>query len=353
MVRPARLHVTRLPLLNSVLGSLPVFTDTSSPELDHALSTLRSKHFVPAYLNKRQRNLIFKDKFKTELENTPSYATLGEEEIPLEHIDRTRDIPARVPLLQQTVDLMQAPEDWKQLPAILEGLHKAKAAVKTSFLEKTVRKAIQAGQLRTVLACLQKANATGLSLRNERILRLVIWGLHQEAQTESWDQEHLKKALQYANNVAQLLEQAQHGTGRTVLPNDPRTDPAVIGVYLELAAVNAWKYQDKKDTDGSVMKYAERLMSCFENYQPPVQQDVSQRGPQTEMLTKLPVWHGLRLAKAILGRNMPNSQQAQSIVQEYEARLSELADALDNGAAPKPNTYAEQVLGAWNGCISD
>lgn len=71
------------------------------------------------------------------------------------------------------------------------------------------------------------------------------------------------------------------------------------------------------------------------------------------MLTKLPVWHGLRLAKAILGRNMPNSQQAQSIVQEYEARLSELADALDNGAAPKPNTYAEQVLGAWNGCISD
>ncbi|KAF1346169.1 hypothetical protein BDV97DRAFT_401524 [Delphinella strobiligena] len=329
----------------------PVFAETSNPELDDVISSLRNNHFIPAYLNKRQRHLIFGDKYKTELENTPAYATLGDEEVELKHIDRRNDIPARKPLVKKALSLMQGHDDWRQLPGLLEGLHKSNSRPDLDFQEKIVRKAIQADQLGVVVICLNRSDLTGLTLKNEGILNLVIWGLHEYAQSAAWEEARVRKAIRYADEIAQMLEAEEHGTGRKIAQNDPRTRPSTIGVYLELAAVAAQKYQGGKDVDGSVRRYAERLMACINDSNQPAQQDQPVQGRQTEFLAKLSIWHGLQLSNTILGTQLPQSAKAQKIIKDYESRLSHVAQQIQSEAADKPSGYASEALDAWNAVI--
>lgn len=161
------------------------------------------------------------------------------------------------------MSLMQGHEDWKQLPGLLEGLHKGDSKPDLHFQEKIVRKAIQADQLGVVIICLNRSALTGLTLKNEGILNLVIWGLHEYAQSAAWEEARVRKAIRYADEVAQMLESEEHGAGRKIAQNDPRIRPSTIGVYLELAAVAAQNYQGGKDVDGNVRRYAERLMACI------------------------------------------------------------------------------------------
>ncbi|GAB7347103.1 hypothetical protein MBLNU459_g3231t1 [Dothideomycetes sp. NU459] len=328
---------------------VPAFSETANPDLDDVLLSLRNNHFIPAYLNVRQRRLIFSDKHKTELENNPSYATLGDEEVPLTHMDRRRDIPAKRPLVKKALELMREPEDWKQLPSLLEGLTKTNGKPDVALQEKVIRKAIEADQFSVVLRCLRRSYATGMTLKNDTVLNQVLWGLHRSAQLGEWDEKRLRKAIRQADELAQLLEADDHGSGRKLSQNDPRTRPATIGVYLELAAVNSYKFYAGRDHDGSVKKYADRLMACFQNSSELGQQQATHQGPQYEIMSKLPVWHGLNLTKNILGGDVPQSQKAQKIVQDYESRLSQLIKSLD---AQAPSlSYPGQALDAWNACI--
>lgn len=329
----------------------PVFGETTSPQLDDTLLTLRNNHFIPAYLNKRQRHLIFGDKFKTELENNPAYATLGEEEVQLKHVDRRRDVPTRRPLVRKALSIMKTDEDWRQLPAMLEGLHKGQARPDVDFHEKIIRKAVQAGQLGVVVRCLNRSTLTGITLKNDNVLNSVLWGLHEYAQTDDWDEARIRKAIRYGNEIAQMLESQEHGSGRKIAENDPRTRPATIAVYLELSAVLAQKYQGANDVDGTVARYAQRLLACANDANQPAEQELPQNGPQTEFLSRLPIWHGLNLSKNILGSNLPQPAKAQKIIQEYESRLTQLALKIDQQSSKKPSGYAVQALDAWKAVI--
>lgn len=244
---------------------MPSFPETSSPQLDEVLLQLRTKHFIPAYLNKRQRHLIFGDKFKTELQNNPAYATLGDEEIALVHIDRTREIPARKPLVLQALGLIEENDEWNQLPSLLEGLHKAHPDSDPALQEKILRKLQQADQFSVILRCLRRSETTGLTLKKDAVLNRVLLALRETALGEKWEQERLEKALRHADELAELLESAQHGTMRQLSPNDPRTRPAVIGLFLELHAVYASQYQGGQDVKGKVRAYAQRFMACFDH----------------------------------------------------------------------------------------
>jgi hypothetical protein len=257
------LHLPRSKHININTAALPVFAETASPELDQVLSQLRTKHFIPAYLNKRQRHLIFGDKFKQELENNPAYATLGEEELPLLHIDRRTEIPARKPLVLKALQLIQENDEWRQLPSLLEGLHKARPTPDLALQEKILRKLQQADQFPVILRSLRRSQATGLTLKNDAVLNQVLHALREAAALDNWEQTRLQKALKYANELAELLESEQHGSGRKLSHDDARKRPAVIGLFLELHAVYASQYQAGQDVDGKVKAYATRFMACF------------------------------------------------------------------------------------------
>jgi hypothetical protein len=247
---------------------LPVFTPTSSPELDTLLSTIRSKHIIPHVLHKAERKLIFGIKNREYLEESPQTTTIGGEEIQLEWIDQRTEIPNRRKLMKRVLQLMKEgePQDWENLPKLLLGLTRAKKTPSPRQLAKMVRLATNAGRFGIVMRCLQRPIATGMSMEKEEVLRAVMWALREVGRGErgGWEQEGVGKALRDANEIASLLESEGHGSGTYVKKNDPRTRPEVLAIFLELAAVQAWKFQDGMDTDGRVRAFAERLLSNVE-----------------------------------------------------------------------------------------
>jgi hypothetical protein len=62
------------------------------------------------------------------------------------------------------------------------------------------------------------------------------------------------------------------------------------------------------------------------------------------------IYHGLSLAIKILGPNMPDAARVNTIVRQYEQRLSALADAL-SAKNPQPNSFAASSLKAWDACV--
>lgn len=71
---------------------------------------------------------------------------------------------------------------------------------------------------------------------------------------------------------------------------------------------------------------------------------------QWSMLTTIPVWHGLRVAKKVLGRSMPQVPLANETIAKYEAALTPLVEELE-ARNPQPGTYDEEALIAWRECV--
>jgi hypothetical protein len=300
--------------------------------------------------------LIFGTKNRKLLEDNPQTVEISDEEIQLQWMDRRRDIPSRKGLIRQAVNLMEKSggdrKAWSNLPPMLVGLAHIGVIVDEKMMEMIVRKAVNAGRLDIIIQCLEQSRFTGMTLKREEVLRNVIWGLHSQAQRNNWSASAVHKALAEARQLALMLEAEEHGTGRALTRDDPRQRPEIIGVFLELAAVNAYKHQDKTDKGGVLAAYTTRLLSCIGEKSQPRSFAPPATGPMYEMLHGVPIWHGLMLAQKVLGNKMPMAQQAAQVAADYEAGLSNLAQTLE-AQAPKTDTYGAQALDVWKGCIRD
>ncbi|KAH9832134.1 hypothetical protein Tdes44962_MAKER08824 [Teratosphaeria destructans] len=338
---------------------IPKFAETASPELDDVLLSMREKHFVPAYLKRTERRLIFGTKHKQFLEDNPQVIDIAGEDVELKWIDRRTEIPNRTKLLHEALDLIFESDDhtaWAQLLHILIGMKRANALSKLEgrAFGKIVRKAGEAGRLGIVLRCLAQSELTGMTLRNRELLDQLVCGLHDVAQKSGWEKEAVQKALKEAHMVARLLETEEHGGGRYVEEDDARRRPEIIGVFLELAAVNAYKHYNGEDREGNVRIYANRLLSCLDQdlNSVSIPQKPAPKGPQYAILHAVPVWHGLHLADKILKDDMPQRQRARDVAKRYERGISGLISAIEK-QNPREGSYGEQALRAWAECIRD
>lgn len=252
---------------------VPAFTATGNPELDDVLLSMRQTHFIPAYLSEPERRMIFGTKHRQQLLDNPQSVIIGDEEIELKWIDRRKEIPNRTKLFHKAISLMSASSEgghegeakaWENLPALLTGLKKAHAVPPEKAMAKIVRKAVGCGRIGIIIQCLHQVEHTGMSLQMPEVLNNVIYGLRTLAQKDGWSEEALGKALKDSQQIAILLEMKEHGGGGIIKTNDARGRKEVIGVFLELAAMHAYKFQNGKDVDGKVKMYAERLMDRLE-----------------------------------------------------------------------------------------
>lgn len=271
-------------------------------------------------------------------------------------MDRRTEIPNRKLLIRQALNLMeQSGSDrkaWSNLPALLVGLKHIGVELDERMMEMIVRKAVKAGRLDIVIQCAEQSKYTGMTLKREEVLRNVVWGLHSQAQNESWSESAVRRGLAEARQLALMLEAQEHGSGKILARDDPRQRPEIIGVFLELAAVNAYKHHDKTDKGGVLAAYTTRLLSCIGDKSQPKSFAPPAQGPVYEMLSAVPIWHGLKLAQKVLGTNLPMAQQAAQVAADYEAGLSNLAQAIE-AQAPKEGSYGAQALDAWRNCIRD
>jgi hypothetical protein len=243
-------------------AAIPKFKPTSSPELDAHLATIRSKVFVPSYLNKNQLKLVRQTKSKSQLENDPVYATFGDEEIRLEHLDVTKDQPPKKAFLQ-FFDLAKEPKDWQNLPALLEGWHHARPNLPVNWYPKMILRANQAGMLPIIIQCLWQVESNGFTLSTPIVRHAVFQSIRINAKESGWDKKVTEKSLKQAQTVLELMEKPEHCGSRTVSDSDPRAEPVAIGLPLELAATRAKTQFGGKDEDGLVATYANRLITAL------------------------------------------------------------------------------------------
>jgi hypothetical protein len=271
-------------------------------------------------------------------------------------MDRRRDIPSRKGLIRTALNLMEKSgsdrKAWSNLPAMLVGLKHIGVELDEAMMERVVRKAVNAGRLDVVIQCLEQSRFTGMTLKRDEVLRNVVWGLHSQAQRKNWSSGAVHKGLAEARQLSLMLEAEEHGSGKVLTRDDPRQRPEIIGVFLELAAVNAYKHQDKTDVGGVLTAYTTRLLSCIGEKSQPTSFAPPATGPVYEMLHGVPIWHGLMLAQKVLGNKMPMAAQAAQVAADYEAGLSNLAQTIE-AQAPKAGTYGAQALDVWKGCIRD
>ncbi|KAK5167309.1 hypothetical protein LTR04_007288 [Oleoguttula sp. CCFEE 6159] len=336
-----------------MVSGLPTFYETSSPELDSLLSTVRNKIFLFDHLNQAQLKLVRQDSLKERLAAEPVYARIGDEDVRLEHINVTKDIPRSTTIRHEMLNLLKEPKDWDNVPAFLEGFSSSKSAAPLGFdfLDKLVRRASEAGQQHIILQCLQMVEKTGMSLRKLPLVESVMWSARKKAQEGNWDNASTEKALKYAEQVAALMETEAHGTGRLLQKADPRKAPSVIGFLLELAAVRAYKHTGGKDVDGKVKKYAERLLAALPA--PSETSEAREEMPFGQVEAYVPVWQGLKFANKVLGPEMPQAERVQKILADYEKTILERYKSMQDQKTRNDRGYVSRGMKAWQDRIKD
>ncbi|KAH6638886.1 hypothetical protein C7974DRAFT_431599 [Boeremia exigua] len=338
-------------------GGLPVFLEPSSPELSTLLATINSKVLLPEHLTKEQEKLVFNEKASAKLETEPVEVTIGDVTLPLEYISRVTQ-PSRSRSLKEVVAQSETLEDWENVVRLLEGYHSAGIAVKPRIQEMVVRKLIENEHYNIVLKALQRVKATGLRLSTYNVTASVLKSAHDRAATSDWDAEETAKALRFARQIVDLMEEEEHhavlSKGVKSTRSDWRSQPYVIAVPTELAAIIAQKHEGDVEI---VKTLANRLVNALKQdaaaatpKSSPQQagvrvQDsidrVAALSTKTEadfkngtaqghavfaycqgLAEQLVVWNALRTSQAVLGAEMPLAPEAA----EYEARTKKLLD---------------------------
>lgn len=198
---------------------------------------------------------------RSQIENDPVYATLGDEEIRLEHIDVTKDMPKRAEFLN-VIKLLSSSEktDWQNLPALLEGYHHSRAKLDPLWLHEMIKQAKDAGALNVVIQCLEQIEKNGFSLSVPEVRSGILLGIREEAKAANWNMKSTK-ALKRAETVVRHMEHPEHCGSRKVSETDPRAEPYVIAVPLELAAMDVIK--NGADLAGKVELYSTRLITAL------------------------------------------------------------------------------------------
>lgn len=321
------------------------------------LAKINSKVLLPEHLTREQQKLVYKEKGRAKLETEPVEVTVGEVTLPLEHIDRNVR-PSRWESLREVVNQSETAADWENVVRVLEGFHSAGIAIKPQWQELVVRKLNENGHHSIVLKALQRVKATGLRLSNYPVAFRVLKGAHERAADSDWDMEETVKALRYARQVVELMEEEEHHAvssmkGATKSPTDWRSSPYVIAVPTELAAIIAQKHEGDV---GVVKNLANRLINALKQDNAAVtpqshefkaaqaqgssdrvaalakqtEADFKGKGSQTDGLNGYcqglfeltTIWNALKTSKAVLGADMPLAAEAA----EYESKIKKVLD---------------------------
>jgi hypothetical protein len=315
------------------------------------LAKLNSKILLPQHLTRDQAQLVYKKENRARLEAEPLYITLGEVELPLEHIDRTKDVPNRWHTVKEVIERARTPEDWENVLLMVEGFRGAGLKFLPHWQKKVLRKMFEAKRADLVMRALERVQETKFSLKEQETREVVFLGLRNCAANEGWSKEGTTWALSTIERVIELMEHKLHLGKWAAAPGDPRANPFVIAYPLELAAMKVKKHLGGKD-DGSVMKYATRTMAAFKQddfmtttlpatlekltFQPP-EKPYQERGAVTDLrLTVynfIPVWNGLQTASSVLGSKMPMADDAKKITKDVWKAIQRARNTLEEKKA--------------------
>lgn len=331
---------------DTIIGPLPTLVAPGNADLETLLATIRSRIFLPSHLRTPQRKLVFRKRHHALLRAEPFIVDVADESIQLEPLDATKDIPDSWKSMEQAMDLMRSNSgDWTNLTGLLAGMHTAGRRFKSWQYEYVVRSAGDAGCGHVVVDAARAARRTGLVLRDLRIVREAFWTCRTKAVQEGWDGRSTAKALGWAEQLAGLLDDSAHcaQVGSTDV-RDPRIQPDIIAVVLELAATRAERHLGGKDKDGKVRLYAERLIPNLESA---AEESIDMEAARMdyELSRWSPMLNGLETAQRVLGERMPEKQVVEQKIAQLRRRLGEAKRIVE--AAPTSDDQGKRRGLRW------
>jgi hypothetical protein len=227
--------------------------------------------------------------------------------------------------------------DWSNLTPFLEGLNTAKRKLTSAQWAKVIRRVSMAGRSDVALDIMRRASKTGIQLRTVGLVREAMWSAHSKAAQSKWDANKTAKALKMAEQVAQILDDPIHLGGQKASSHDPRAQPDVIGVLLELAAAKAVKHHDGQDIDGKVELYATKLMTRWsDSTLSPIKENANRPvAASNELCRWVPMCYGMKLAGQVLHQDSPATKWIRNNLSKIEKHLKDARDLAEPSAEGK------------------
>ena len=173
-----------------------------------------------------------------------------------------------------------------------------------------------------------------------------------KAQKESWGKESVEEGARFARQVWDLLWDERH---RVVRPAkmDPKMRPEIVGILVEMLAARAVKVGEGKDEGGEVRKYVERLLGLWKYAELEVD-EADWNDANAKMLMWAPVWHGMELARQVLGQESQLGKELGERVDKdlepflNKARTIVAANAPENGVRRGLRMYEQLMLAGFS-----
>ncbi|KAI0114839.1 hypothetical protein F4814DRAFT_417278 [Daldinia grandis] len=359
------------------------FTETSSPELDHLLSTIRHKIILPAYLPTDQRRKIFSPKYEKKLQSDPIIIEIDGEVLKFRHQNPFRDMPQTRRAVLDAVTLFDAPEDFANLRPLIEGVAYASRKFHHGFYCKLIRVLGAKGRIFEVIELARAVARTEFRLdASEKVNEIMHFvqmkaidadrdaaeepadAVEEPADGISAARDPVKetaKALRWAEIVIELLQLEAHQPRR--FKSDPvlegelplHRDPMVLLAPLHLAAALVSKQGGEVDEAAvdKLAKYARDVVRLWpedkklSQVQPPaLYKDYNKMGylrePNKFFIIAAPLLRGLDLAVEVLEAGIP--ELAAQLRSRRDVLAAEVQEAHAGGKGKKRGELVYEKL---------
>lgn len=204
------------------------------------------------------------------------------------------------------VEMCKEGRDWVNMVPFLIGLKTAGRKVKGWQFEKIVRRMGEKGGLGVVMEMARRVEGTGMKLGDVGVAREAMWGAVVKCVRSEWSEEGVKEAEKFIEAIWEMLSDERHvdrnATGKA---GDPKMQPEIIGVLMWIRALKSTLFTSSKDPDGKVKRAAEMVLAVWDpkSANTTIDEEKSWYDANQKLMMYAPVWHGMKMARKIVGEN--------------------------------------------------
>lgn len=236
-----------LTLTKPTTEALPVFTPSSSSELDKELRVFRETLVIPKHLSRYDRNRVFREKYHLKLRLYPVTMMISEEPVTLRPIVGGTKWYGRRDVIR-VLNRMVTPEDLDNLPPFLLGLRQIKCGLSEGQKQKIARTCSLKGRIDVLMTIARDPKWYGF-LFTRQAAREFMRGLLVE-QSIPGKRNATMGALKHADELMAVFA----NTGVKVDPKMRlKRDPVIIGTALSLFADTSITYGQGVDVKGRTL----------------------------------------------------------------------------------------------------
>ncbi|KAI4097461.1 MAG: hypothetical protein L6R37_006812 [Teloschistes peruensis] len=130
---------------------------------------------------------------------------------------------------------------------------------------------------------------------------------------------------------------------------DPKILPDVVGMVLWVRALRSMLLDEKKDEDGKVKRGVEMLLAVWQRFEPESEELKGEwRHQNDNLIIWTPVWHGMKMARTVLGEITPLGRDLRTVMTRDLEPLLENASKVVSDNSKEQGEVKRRGLTVYN-----